>query len=657
MCVSFVRIHSQPQPLQQEEEHRSSSSRDTRAAITIQNAQSSNEARAEACAVPATCAESEVDVKVTEREKRRSEPQVPRIHGPAEDSNGFSGGDNGGSLGTGSIFKARLNPSQLLKAGGEAKTPPAPQTTLMQRVFGGHKTAQHVVEPNEAPGVLNVEEDDAAGVFHAGREDDVCPDIDAGKTTVSLSRQQISDTGFSGNQTEDMKTGDWERFASERTKAIAREVDRALQSRSQYVDIAVSPSLQLVLQWLDSNALGQYKEMFALNQIDERELLQITESDLKEMGMTNAANRQFLLQQTRLLKGAISSSKPKKPLTPAPPCVWIGNHTGMVGKIHELLTRLSRHVNIHGFITYQLTGCSEGWRRGYAVVQGSILHIFKSTLHVVGSPVLSWELFCSTCSPSSAAQHCLSIRKMSDLSLERKTKINEGATSSFKELLIVGYSDIYISQWRMRLMAAATLAGGSYGHPSVTADSSAISAPAALSSSFSYESFTTCVSFESFTLVHPPSSWATGADVGLVVTLKNAEGSAVFQYPPIVWPIVASDGGLAVSGYAHDSWADETSDDGGREASVITVGRALMQLAGHNAFLLVEFRNLKRGAASAGEDKVGLSVRDKEGEGLYWSVVDIKAPALEGQLHQTVQLFKRYLIARRPPMTVSIVWS
>ena len=121
MCVSFVRIHSQPQPLQQEEEHRSSSSRDTRAAITIQNAQSSNEARAEACAVPATGAESEVDVKVTEREKRRSEPQVPRIHGPAEDSNGFSGGDNGGSLGTGSIFKARLNPSQLLKAGGEAK--------------------------------------------------------------------------------------------------------------------------------------------------------------------------------------------------------------------------------------------------------------------------------------------------------------------------------------------------------------------------------------------------------------------------------------------------------------------------------------------------------------------------------------------------------
>ena len=117
------------------------------------------------------------------------------------------------------------------------------------------------------------------------------------------------------------------------------------------------------------------------------------------------------------------------------PCVWIGNHTGMVGKIHELLTRLSRHVNIHGFITYQLTGCSEGWRRGYAVVQGSILHIFKSTLHVVGSPVLSWELFCSTCSPSSAAQHCLSIRKMSDLSLERKTKINEGGTSSFKELL------------------------------------------------------------------------------------------------------------------------------------------------------------------------------------------------------------------------------
>jgi hypothetical protein len=175
-----------------------------------------------------------------------------------------------------------------------------------------------------------------------------------------------------------------------------------------------------VLKWLDANALGQYKEMFVVNQIDEQELLKLTDKDLQEMGMirhvsgfkqtflhvlrpaftalvflesvehltylliiySSKAHRRGLLDQIRYLNGAINDSKVKKK-SQAHPCVWIGSNVGTVGKINKILSGISSNVYMHGFLTYQVDGSLDGWRRGYAIIQGATLHIFKSALHVV----------------------------------------------------------------------------------------------------------------------------------------------------------------------------------------------------------------------------------------------------------------------------------
>ena len=55
--------------------------------------------------------------------------------------------------------------------------------------------------------------------------------------------------------------------------------------------------------------LGEYREMFVLNSIDEDELFSITDTDLQEMGMMNRTNRKRLLEEVRYLKGVLPSPR------------------------------------------------------------------------------------------------------------------------------------------------------------------------------------------------------------------------------------------------------------------------------------------------------------------------------------------------------------
>ena len=65
------------------------------------------------------------------------------------------------------------------------------------------------------------------------------------------------------------------------------------------------------MAWLKAQDLGQYREMFVLNSIDEDELFSLTDTDLQEMGMINRTNRKRLLEEVRHLKGVLPSTRGK----------------------------------------------------------------------------------------------------------------------------------------------------------------------------------------------------------------------------------------------------------------------------------------------------------------------------------------------------------
>ena len=116
-----------------------------------------------------------------------------------------------------------------------------------------------------------------------------------------------------------------------------------------------------MIEFLEGNGLAQYREMFVVNQIDQDELVKLTDVDLQEMGMSTASNRQRLLEQLRYISKARNAcSKVATPRSP-PSCVWVGKHQGMDQKADRLLQNASG-VLIHGYLMYLLAGSSKGWQ-------------------------------------------------------------------------------------------------------------------------------------------------------------------------------------------------------------------------------------------------------------------------------------------------------
>ncbi|MGA7813716.1 SAM domain-containing protein, partial [Caballeronia sp.] len=63
-------------------------------------------------------------------------------------------------------------------------------------------------------------------------------------------------------------------------------------------------------QWLDALELGQYARAFAANDIDLAVLPQLTDADLKELGMLSLGHRKRLLAAIAGLGAAASAVAP-----------------------------------------------------------------------------------------------------------------------------------------------------------------------------------------------------------------------------------------------------------------------------------------------------------------------------------------------------------
>ncbi len=99
---------------------------------------------------------------------------------------------------------------------------------------------------------------------------------------------------------------------------------------------------------------------------------------------------------------------------------------------------------------YLLAGSSKGWRRGYAVLQATKLHMFKSSEHISSSAVFSWDVFGTVCAPSAVAENALSSQK------EHFTITAAQSSRPQNELLLAGYDRTYLYEWQGCLVAAST---------------------------------------------------------------------------------------------------------------------------------------------------------------------------------------------------------
>ena len=82
--------------------------------------------------------------------------------------------------------------------------------------------------------------------------------------------------------------GPHESYSTARTKGIARKVDEAEQRGRDYIRMPISGSMRVVIEFLEGNGLAQYREMFVVNQIDQDELVKLTDVDLQEIGVAQS---------------------------------------------------------------------------------------------------------------------------------------------------------------------------------------------------------------------------------------------------------------------------------------------------------------------------------------------------------------------------------
>jgi hypothetical protein len=236
----------------------------------------------------------------------------------------------------------------------------------------------------------------------------------------------------------------WADFARERTKLLGEAVDDAEITDSGKAKFSLNPGVNDVLLWLRNIGWGQYEETFAINQIDFDELFILTDEDLEEMGMKLVSNRRMLLDAIAALKdvflkedaeGAERTEKIKS--------VFIDGRDSRENNNAELIADQVNYKQKSGYVTWS-DYSGKKWKRGYAVIQGSFLHIFKSSDHVVSKPIFSMGLENSLISQSSQAQNCLYIQA-------------ESISVSAKDIYICGPDEEECDSWLQHLVAAASL--------------------------------------------------------------------------------------------------------------------------------------------------------------------------------------------------------
>jgi hypothetical protein len=215
--------------------------------------------------------------------------------------------------------------------------------------------------------------------------------------------------GQEGSQTDDGSRSSfcWTDFARERAKALGEAVDEAEYTGSDKAKFKLNPGVWDVLVWLRSIGWAQYEETFAINQIDHDELFILTDSDLRDMGMTIESNRSMLLNAVRALKQVFKKERGEKKVTDT---VYIAGRDKNERKNAELIAEQVNYEQKKGYLTWS-DFSGKKWKRGYVVISGSSVNIFKSSDHVVLRPILTRQLQGALILSSSQAQNCIHVQK------------------------------------------------------------------------------------------------------------------------------------------------------------------------------------------------------------------------------------------------------
>ena len=199
----------------------------------------------------------------------------------------------------------------------------------------------------------------------------------------------------------------WTDFARERAKALGEAVDEAEYTGADKAKFKLNPGVWEVLVWLRSIGWAQYEETFAINQIDHDELFILTDSDLQDMGMTIEFNRSMLLNVIRALKQVFKKERGEKKVTDT---VYIAGRDKNERKNAELIAEQVNYEQKKGYLTWS-DFSGKKWKRGYVVISGSSVNIFKSSDHVVLRPILTRQLQGALILSSSQAQNCIHVQK------------------------------------------------------------------------------------------------------------------------------------------------------------------------------------------------------------------------------------------------------
>jgi hypothetical protein len=220
------------------------------------------------------------------------------------------------------------------------------------------------------------------------------------------------------NSSADMQPGaqlsSWTDFARERAKLLGQAVDDAESAAGSYAKLKLKPGVHDVLLWLRNIGWGQYEDTFAINQIDYDELFVLTDRDLQEMGMKLSSNRLMLINAIAGLKHVFQTERGSlvgatTDTTTKNKYVFIDGHDKREHANAELIADQVNFEQKKGYLTWS-DYSGKKWKRGFAVIQGSFLHIFKSSDHVVLKPVLSKQLDGALISSSQHAENCVYVQ-------------------------------------------------------------------------------------------------------------------------------------------------------------------------------------------------------------------------------------------------------
>jgi len=242
------------------------------------------------------------------------------------------------------------------------------------------------------------------------------------------------------------RSTEWTDFARERAKALGQAVDDAEYRGAGKAKLKLNPGVNDVLLWLRNIGWGQYEETFAINQIDYDELFTLTDVDLQEMGMKIPSNRHMLLDAIAALKQVFTNERHGREMvekTVEDKNIFIEGRDKREKDNSELIANQTYFEQKKGYITWS-DHSGKKWKRGFAVIQGGSLHIFKSSDHVVLKPLVTKQLQGSLILPSEQADNCLYIQTNT---LKKSTD----------DVFLCGPDEQERDAWMQHLVAAASL--------------------------------------------------------------------------------------------------------------------------------------------------------------------------------------------------------